>query len=189
MIVKKMMINTSVKKFIFVFITFDLLLVLYIFLFKSPLWLLNTQVAFLSSLFITLSSFLSYKNNIKKRISNLDISQEHTIKEDRDKIDEIDDPYDLYSEYEETPEEDLSPAKIKEILKEEKAKVKNNYIKNTIFSAGGFLSIYRILAYAFLIFAFFALNNNKIFLAIPFIIGISLVPISVLFSKLIFKNI
>ncbi len=186
-IVKKTMINTSVKKFILAFLCVNFLIVLYSFVFKSSLWLLNTQVAFVSTLLITIASFLSYRKNIKARISNLDLSNEQVLKEDRDKIDEIDDPFDLYSENEEVLEEDLSPEKIKEILKEEKAKVKNNYFKNTIFSASGFLSIYRILAYAILVFSFFALNNNNIFLAIPFIVGITIVPVSILFSKLFFK--
>ncbi len=181
------MINKSIKQFALIFLSFDLFVILYALVFKSSFWLLNTQIAFISTLLISISSFLSYRKNIKNRISNLDLSNEQSIKEDRDKIDEIDDPFDLYSEYEEIKEEDLNPEKIKEILKEEKAKLKNNYFKNTIFSASGFLSIYRILSYAFLIFGFFALNNNHIFLAIPFFVGISIVPVSILFSRLFFK--
>ena len=77
--------------------------------------------------------------------------------------------------------------KIKEIIDEEKSKVKQNVVKNTLFSATGFLSIYRILGYGFLIFGFFALNNNKILIPLAFIIGLSIVPIGVLFTKLIKK--
>ena len=39
---------------------------------------------------------------------------------DRDKIDEIDDPYDLYTEYEEILKSELTPEKIKEIINDEK---------------------------------------------------------------------
>lgn len=181
-----MKINPEILKFAKVFIILDLCMVFYAFIFQNSLWLLNTQVAFLSSLFITIASFLSYKKNIENRIANLDLSKENKT-EDRDKIDEIDDPYDLYSEYEEIPEEQLTPEKIKEIIQEEKNKVKKNSLKNAFFSATGFLSIYRILGYGILLFGFFALNNNKIFLPIAFIIGLGIVPLGVLISRFI-KN-
>lgn len=156
-------------------------------MFETSLWLLSSQVAFFSSLFITIASFLSYKRNIENRLLNLDLTQDNESV-DRDKIDEIDDPYDLYTEYKEIPESELTPEKIKEIINDEKSKVKRNSFKNTIFSASGFLSIYRVLGYMILIFGFFALNNNKILIPIAFIIGLGIVPLGVLFSKLIEKK-
>lgn len=179
-----MKINSEVLKFAKVFILLDLCIVFYSLVFQNGLWLLNSQVAFISSLFITIATFLSYKRNIQNRISNLDMTQSNQSF-DRDKIDEIDDPYDLYTEYEEIPESELTPEKIKEIINDEKSKVKKNTFKNTLFSAGGFLSIYRILGYGVLVFGFFALNNNGIFLPLAFILGLGIVPIGVLFSKLI----
>ena len=178
-----MKINQEVLKFAKVFIILDFCMILYAFIFQNSLWLLNTQVAFISSLFITIASFLSYKRNIQNRLSNLDLSKQNQG-EQRDKIDEIDDPYDLYTEYEQVPESELTPQKIKEIIEDEKSKVKKNSFKNTLFSAGGFLSVYRVLGYSFLVFGFFALNNNKIFIPIAFIIGLGVVPIGVLVSKL-----
>ena len=183
----KMKINPQILDFAKVFIILDLCLIFYSLIFQNKLWVLNTQVAFVSSLFIVIASFLSYKKNIQNRLSNLDLSKTNQF-EDRDKIDEIDDPYDLYSEYEEIPESELTPEKIKEIINDEKSKVKRNSLKNTFFSASGFLSIYRVLGYGILIFGFFALNNNKIFLPIAFIVGLGIVPIGVLFSKLVEKK-
>ena len=179
-----MKINPEILKFAKVFIFLDLCIVFYALIFQNTLWFLNSQVAFISSLFITIATFLSYKRNIQNRISNLDLSQSNDL-ELRDKIDEIDDPYDLYTEYEEIPESELTPEKIKEIINDEKSKVKKNTFKNTLFSAGGFLSIYRILGYGVLVFGFFALNNNGIFLPLAFILGLGIVPFGVLFSKLI----
>ena len=121
----KMKINPEILNFAKVFILLDLCVFVYAFLFQDILWALNTQVAFISSLFITIASFLSYKRNIQNRISNLDMSQTNQSF-DRDKIDEIDDPYDLYTEYEEIPESELTPEKIKEIINDEKSKVKKN---------------------------------------------------------------
>lgn len=188
-ITKQMMtkINKHIIDFAKIFIVTDLCLIAYSLVFENKLWLLNTQVAFVSSLFITIASFLSYKRNVQSRISNLDTSKQSST-EERDKIDEIDDPFDLYSEYEEIPEEQLTPEKIKEIIKDEKTKVKKNSFKNTLFSAGGFMSVYRIIGYGFLVFGFFALNNNKLFLAVPFMVGLAVVPLGVLVSKLLFKK-
>ncbi len=187
LIIKMMMkINPEILKFAKVFFILDLCLILYSLIFQDKLWLLSSQVAFFSSLFITITSFLSYKRNIENRLSNLDLTQ--TQNETRDKIDEIDDPYDLYTEYEEIPESELTSQKIKEIINNEKSKVKRDSLKNTFFSASGFLSIYRVFGYGILVFGFFALNNNKILLPIAFIIGLGIVPIGVLFSKLIEKE-
>ncbi len=188
LLIKMMMkINPEILKFAKVFILLDLCLILYSLIFQNNLWVLNTQVAFVSSLFIIIASFLSYRRNIQSRLSSLDLTKTNQ-NEDRDKIDEIDDPYDLYTEYEQIPEEELTSEKIKEIINDEKSKVNKNSFKNTLFSASGFLSIYRILGYGILIFGFFALNNNKIFLPIAFIIGLGIVPIGVLFSKLLEKK-
>ncbi len=174
----------EILNFAKVFFIVDLCIIIYVLLAYDKIWVLNTQVAFLGSLFVTLASYFSYQRNIKNRLSNFDSSDEKKILDDRDKVDEIDDPFDLYSEdVEPIAEEDLTPEKIKEIIKEEKSKVKKNSLKNTVFSAGGFISIYRIFGYGFLIFGFFALNNNKIFLPIPFLVGLAIVPISVLLAK------
>ncbi|MDN5044592.1 hypothetical protein O8C96_02510 [Aliarcobacter butzleri] len=181
-----MKINSEIIKFAKVFIFLDLCIFIYALVFQNKLWLLNTQIAFISSLLITIASFISYKKNIQNRLSNFDYSK-ISKGEDRDKIDEIDDPYDLYTEYEEIPENELTAEKIKEIINDEKSKVKINSVKNTIFSASGFLSIYRIFGYIILIFGFFVLNNNKIFMPIAFIIGLGIVPFGVLISKLIKK--
>lgn len=178
---------TMIKSFAKIFIVIDLCIILYASIFETSYWLLNTQVAFLSSIFITIASFLSYKRNINGRLKNFD-STVQTKLEDRDKVDEIDDPFDLYSEdIEPIPEEELTPQKIKEIIQDEKNKVKKNSFKNTIFSAGGFLSVYRVIGYGVLIFGFFALNNNNLFLPIPFMIGLGVVPIGALFTKSILK--
>ncbi|RXK04631.1 hypothetical protein CRV07_10785 [Halarcobacter ebronensis] len=177
----------KILKFAKVFILVDLCLIIFGMIFYTPTWVLNTQVAFIGSLFVTLASFLSYKKNVQNRLSNFETSTANLKVEDRDKIDEIDDPFDLYSEDEEIKEEELTPSKIKEIIKEEKSKIKRNSFKNTLFSATGFISIYRVVGYLALIIGFFALNNSKTLLPIPFLIGLAIVPISVLISKFTLK--
>ncbi|WP_257119356.1 hypothetical protein [Aliarcobacter faecis] len=187
MVIKLLMmkIDKDILSFAKVFLAINLCLSFYAIIFQNTTWLLNLQVAFFASLFVTLASFLSYRKNIQNRLENLELNK--VSSNERDKIDEIDDPYDLYSEYEEIPEEELTPEKIREIINEEKKKVKQNSFKNTLFSAGGFVSIYRVLGYGFLIFGFFALNNNKLFLPLAFIIGLSIVPLGVLITKFLKK--
>lgn len=182
------MINKSIINFAKVFLALDAVLILYAFISQNAIWALNTQVALLGSLFVTLASFLAYRRNVTNRLSALNEKTQEKSLENRDKIDEIDDPYDLYSEYEEIPEEELTTEKIKEIIQDEKSKVKKHSIKNTFTSVGGFISIYRILGYGSLVFGFFALNNNGIFLAIPFLIGLGIVPLGTLLSKVVFKS-
>ena len=84
-------------------------------------------------------------------------------------------------------ENELTAEKIKEIINDEKSKVKKNTFKNTLFSAGGFLSIYRILGYGVLVFGFFALNNNGLFQTIPYLVGLFVVPLSMLSMKFILR--
>ena len=181
------MLSKQVKDFAKLFLLLDFCLIIYSVIFENYHWLLNAQVAFVASLIITLGAYYSYKRNINNRLSNMKDSKEEYINDERDKIDEIDDPYDLYSEYKEIPKEELTPEKIKELLKEEKSKLKKDSFKNTLFSASGFISIYRLAGYAFLIVGFLALNNNGIFIPMAFLIGLGVVPVGVLASRLIIK--
>lgn len=181
-----MKINPLVLAYAKLFVVLNICLVVLLYFLKDEYWVLNAQLGFISSLVITLATFLSYKKNVQKRLDNIEVSH-NELKEDRDKIDQIDDPYDLYSEYEEVKEEELTPEKIKEIINDEKSKVKTASVKNALLSSGSFVSIYRIVGYGTLLFSFFALNNNEVFLPIAFLIGIGLVPLGVLVSKAILK--
>lgn len=177
-----MKMNKEVLTFTKVFIFINLCFSLYAVFFQNLLWLLNLQVAFISSLVIILASFFSYRKNIQSNLENSYYAKKSG--EERDKLDEIDDPYDLYSKDEEITQEELSDEKIKKLIKEEKNRVKQNYFKNTIFSASGFLSIYRISAYFLLILGFFALNNNGLFIPLAYIFGLGIIPIGVLVSRI-----
>lgn len=146
--------------------------------------MINSQFAFVSSLLITLATFISYKNSVLKRIENF----EDTNMQSRDLIDEIDDVHDLYSpDIEENPKE-LSSEEIKMIIKEEKAKVKKHYVKNTIASASSFMSFYRMGGYFLLIVGLLYLTNNNLFSPIPYLIGLFVVPLSMLLSSFILKE-
>lgn len=174
-----------IKNFAKLFFIIDFGVVVFCVLSNNYVWLINTQVAFISSVFISLATFLSYKRNVSKRLENIDYDAE--LSNDRDEIDKIDDPYDLYDDEKVSDKTEFTPFEIKEIIKEEKSRIKQNSFKNTIYSSGSFISIYRIVGYIVLIFGFFSLNNNGIFNAIPYLAGLFIVPLSMLCAKFILK--
>lgn len=110
---------TMIRKFAKVYLLLDLLVIIGCIIAGNYLWLINTQVAFISAMIITLGSFWGYKKNIENRVANTYLKEEELL-EDRDAIDAIDDPYDLYSEINETAPKELSAHEIKEILSQEK---------------------------------------------------------------------
>lgn len=180
---KKMM--TIIKNFAKFYIFLDLVVIAVCIALDNYLWLLNTQVAFISAMAITIGSFLGYQRNIQNRVRGIKTNEETTA-EPRDKIDEIDDPYDLYGEINE--QQEFSASEIKAIIQEEKNKVKQNSFKNTIFSATGFASLYRLAGYAVLIFGFFALNNNGLLHVFSYVVGLFIVTMATLMINVSSKS-
>ncbi len=176
--------KTMIKKFIKVFLIVDLIVILFCLFQGNITWLLNTQVAFVSSLLITIGSYLGYKRNIEKRVEG--ISSDDLV-DTPDTIDKIDDRFDLYSD-DIIEDKDLSKDEVQEIFKEEKSKLKNqNTFKNTFKSFGAASSIYRLFGYGSLVIGFFYLNNNSLLDPISYLIGFIIVPIATLFIRL-FNN-
>ena len=159
------------KKIFLIILIIDTTLISILFFYKGNIWVLNSQVAFIASLLITVASFLSYKKNILKRAKNYKIDDELG----RDELDKIDDKYELFEDKEENENKD-----IKDIIKEEKKKQMS--IKNALFnlkiSFSSFLSPLKLFGYVFLILSFFYLNRHGM-LAIPaFLSGFFIVPLS-----------
>jgi hypothetical protein len=176
---------TIIKNFAKFYIFLDLVVIAVCIALDNYLWLLNTQVAFISAMAITIGSFLGYQRNIQNRVRGIKTNEETTA-EPRDKIDEIDDPYDLYGEINE--QQEFSASEIKAIIQEEKNKVKQNSFKNTIFSATGFASLYRLAGYALLIFGFFALNNNGLLHVFSYVVGLFIVTMATLMINVSSKS-
>lgn len=176
---------TMIKKFAKVFFIVDFSLIVLCVIFADFSWLINTQFAFVSSVLITIATFVSYTNNVQKRLENFEPSD---LDNDRDKIDEIDDPFDLYSEDIVQEDKELSTTEIKTIIKEEKSKVKRNSFKNTVSTTTSFMSIYRIGGYFLLIVGLLYLTNNQLFEPIPYLIGLFVVPLSMLLAHFILSE-
>jgi len=160
-----------------ILILIDLIVIVFCVVLGELLWLLNTQIAFISSLVVTYASYFAYKKNILSRVEN-HVNED----DDYDEIDKMDDKFDLYSP--DTPKEELKEELTKEQIKEEieksKKTLKKNNIRNFIGGLSGMASIYRILGYIVLVIGFFFLNNNGYLHIFSYILGFLIVPISAL---------
>ncbi|MEA3352555.1 MAG: hypothetical protein U9Q33_01890 [Campylobacterota bacterium] len=175
------MINKALK----VLLTVDAGVVAFCLLTGNTIWLINTQIAFFSSLMVTLGSYMGYRKNISSRVEN------HSSYDDGyDELDQMDDRYDLYSP--EVPQEQIQEELTKEQIKEEidksKKSLKKNYIKNFIGGFSGMASLYRLAGYIGLIIGFFYLNNNGYLHILSYIFGFIIVPVCALILQFTMKN-
>ena len=146
------MMRTMVKKTIkFIAVVEFVILLTY---FISFTFYINLQIAFLSSFFIIIGSMFAYKQMVNKKV------QTNSIEEKRDLLDEIEDPYELYSDnINEISTEELD---LKEIVKEEKKKIKIINLKSMKEGSRAGFSLFRLVPYIFLFLGFIALNNNEL---------------------------
>jgi hypothetical protein len=149
----KKMMRIMVKKTISIILISEIIIIFSYFI--SFVVFINVQTAFVSSLFIILGSSYAYKKMV---ISQAD-SKVYESK--RELLDEIEDPHELYNDepINEAPVEDLD---LKEIVKEERAKIKTISIDSMKHGARGSVSLFRLVPYLFLVLGFIALKNNNI---------------------------
>ncbi|MCW8838303.1 MAG: hypothetical protein OQK11_06345 [Thiovulaceae bacterium] len=141
----------------------------------------NFQVAFLSSFIIMFGSFYAHSKMVNSKIKT------QSFENDRDALDIIDDPHELYDE---TPVNEAEDLDLKQIVKEEKKKIKTFNLKSIKEGGSASFSIFRLGGYLFLVLGFIALKNNEI-LDISVYLPSLLVGIVIgyLASKEIFKQI
>jgi hypothetical protein len=151
-----------VKKTISLLFLWELLIVATWFI--SFEFYINFQVAFLSAAFILFGSIFAYKKMINTQIENNTL-----VNEKRDLLDEIEDPYELYDDTppNEAPYEELD---LREIVKEEKKKIKTFSLSSAKHGVKGGLSAFRLVPYVFLVLGFIALKNNEL-LNVPVYLG------------------
>jgi len=170
----------KIKKIILTFIVIDLLLVVLFTLMGEYLWILNSQVAVISSITVTLGSYYGYKKNIDRRVET-----HENFDDNYDEIDKMDDQFDLYSP--DVPEieikEQMTKEEIKEEIKKNKDALKKNNVKNLYKSFGAMSSIYRLGGYVILVLGFFFLNNNGNLHIFSYLGGFLIVPILALVTN------
>jgi hypothetical protein len=169
------------SKAIKIFFIIDFGVVLFCLISGNLNWLLNTQIAFFSSLMVTVGSYLGYKKNIQSR------AQDHVNDDDNyDEIDKLDDKYDLYSP--QVPEEEVKENPTKEEIKAAMKPIKQNHFANFKSGFSGMASLYRLAGYVGLIIGFFYLNNNGYLHIYSYIFGFIIVPISALVVSFLSKK-
>jgi fatty acid desaturase len=156
------------------------LVVLVVAWFAGEGWIVNTQVGFWSSALVMGASMFSYAQMVRGRLAQGDVAPS----DDRDTIDTLEDPFDLYSETSEETEssesESADAETIKATIREEKARLKSQHrsVGQTLRDARPFMSLYRLGAYGVLVFGFLYLQANGLLAPLPYLIGLG-VPVAV----------
>ncbi len=181
MVINQMTSMMQTTKAFKIFFIVDLIVVLFCLLSGHTDWLVNTQIAFISSLLVTIGSYLGYKSNVQKRVGDYTLNSEQS---DYDEVDQMDDKYDLYSP--DTITTTVSEPTTQEI-KEAMKPIKQNHMKNLKSGFSGMSSFYRLIGYVFLILGFFYLNNNNLLHVYSYVFGFIIVPVSSLIFSLNLK--
>lgn len=152
-----------------------IILISIIFFDIKVLW--NTQFGFISASLVMLASMKSYKRMVDARVEHGII----TIDDSKDVIDELEDPYGLYSE--EVTEVDKS---LVDVVKEErqKSKASSRSLAETLRDTKAALSLNRIGAYIVLILGFLYLNRHELLHIPSYILALSVPMFVVVFILL-----
>jgi hypothetical protein len=146
-----------------------------------PAWLfsfelfINIEIAFFSAFFVLLGSMYSYAKLVRKRVEGYEGGDE------RDALEKIEDPYDLYEEEHGDAKEgaeaavDAESVDLKAVIKEEKKRIKaTGGVKNMKKTAPAMVSLYRIIPYGILVLGFIGLKNNGLLSLWPYLAGLGL---------------
>lgn len=163
------------KRAFLTLLTIDIVLVILIYFFKGDVWVVNSQVAFISSSLVMFASMLSYRAMVERGL-NAGVA----IDNERDTLDKLEDPYDLYDEERQPLNDEKS---LKEVVLEERQKLKKSRrsVWQTTKDAKASFSLYRLSAYIILILGFFYLNANQLLELWPYLTFLSLPPIIIVF--------
>ena len=185
MATKMITTNMDKSKAFRVFFIIDFGIVLFCILTSHYDWLINTQIAFASSLMVTIGSYLGYQANIEKRVPA------HSVENDDpndtyDELDKMDDKYDLYSN--EVIQSTITEEPTKEDIQDAMKPIKQNHFSNFKSGFSGMASLYRIFGYVGLVVGFFYLKNNGFLEVYSYIFGFIIVPLSSLALSFSLRN-
>jgi len=164
-------------KIINTLLAIDIGIIIFCMLSSNREWLYTSQIGFFSSSLIIAASMKSYRNMVESRVANQTVLDEV----DRDSLDKIDDPHELYDDKPPSQQQDITKEEFVEIVNEERSRQKANRRSpiEVVRDSKAFLSIYRLGAYGVLVLGFFYLNRHH-YLDIPtYFFSLSLPPIIV----------
>ena len=161
-------------KFLKVLLAVDAIIIVLSLIFFDIKVLWNTQIGFVTASLVMFASMRSYRRMVNARVEHKII----TMDDSRDTIEKLEDPYDLYSE---AVEEEGEEKDLKEVVKEERQKLKANRrsLGQTLKDTKAALSVYRIGAYFILILGFLYLNRHSLLHIPSYIISLA-IPMLVL---------
>ena len=163
------MINTSFIIFK-TLILVDILIILISIIFFDTKVLWNTQMGFITSALVMVASLMAYRRMVRTRVEHNVV----TYDDSKDVIDQLEDPYDLYSEDVIVEEE----KDLVEVVKEERRKLKDGRsLVQTLKDTKAALSVYRLGAYAMLILGFLYLNRQGLLHIPSYIVALGIPPI------------
>ena len=170
---KKTMTSTSLKIFKTLGIV-NIILILTILIFFDIKYFYALEIGFVSSSLVMFASLAAYKRMVDTRVEHNII----TLDDSKDVIDQLEDPYDLYSEdiiVEEAPQ---GQKDLVEVVKEERKKLKDSRsLYQILKDTKAALSVYRLGGYAVLILGFLYLNRQGLLHIPTYIIALGLPPI------------
>lgn len=157
----------------------DIGIVIFCYLAGERDWFFNTQIAYLSSLMVVLASMYSYAQMVKVGVENDIVTTSND-----ELLDKIEDPHDLYDD--ESHSEQVLEANKEEMLKQVQhdKQVQDDEDEEKPISTieamkknKAYVSLYRIGAYAILVFGFLYLQNIKIFHMPSYMFGLFVPPV------------
>jgi hypothetical protein len=144
-------------------------LILVFLLFGDPKTLLNSQIAFISSLFVVLGSYWGYAGLVRR--GELGFGY-------RDAIERIEDPHGF--------DDEVAAQDAKALFEEEKRRVKKSgNLKAFLSTYRGFFSPFRLIGYLFLVVAVLVLVRKGLFDPVGFLVGLAVVPAAALVTALL----
>lgn len=191
---QKMMNKIIFKKLALIYGALDVLLII-ICAYFGALYVLNSQLALICAFLIALASFYGYAKrvNVKARQAKISDFDEYFNEDDEIIATSADSTSAGQDNAQVIKQENVQVAKQEsEVAKQENVQVAKQEAKKPKipFSAYDFLSALaplRLASYALLVLCFFWLFKNNLFLAIPFLAGLSVMPLGALIAGIFFK--
>jgi len=156
---------------IYALLIVDIGIIIFCFFLGEKIWLINTQIGFITSSLVMFGSILSYKSMVQSRLNVGAIPDD-----EQDTLDKLEDPYDLYDDEKSKNNEEKT---LVEVVKEERENLKKNRRSffETAKDSKASVSLYRLGAYVLLVFGFFYLNNNNFLNISAYLLSLSLPPV------------
>ena len=117
--------------------------------------LASSQAGYWSSALVVAASFGSYRRMVARRVEDA----AGTAADERDVIEKIEDPHDLYSQH----SEEVSSTGVSDAIRAEKKRMKKNRrsLSDTARDSSAAFSLYRMVAYGVLVLGFFYLKGSS----------------------------